>query len=918
MAFADLVKKQKKQGKGNFASLAAASGQKLLEKIDPRNILFKNSPLLKTLFPSLTGYTAGATKDKLKTVDKSTVSEPTISPQLEKISSKLDTIGANTMALPIIMRDMNIVRQGIIKLVKLGGGTQRDKADRFFLKSKEMENLYESKFQKPGSTKTPTKVEASKTGGSSFLGDLVSGGILSALLKGGLIVGILALIGKGIKEFFTNEEFRKKVLSGLGSIFQSFLEFLKTDFGQSLAIGVAAVVGTVALLKIALIGLVAAVNRAAAGLVGSVFKPTAPAPGKPGAPGKSGKGTVGKAAGALIRGKVLPLVVLGGILYYFDELTGKMEPAPADTPIPEGVPDITGSPEAEELLNPTGTEVAPIEKPELSTPEKIIAGAGAAIAVQQGVSAIKSVPSLAKATGTAILDVRTQSVGQLAKSVPTTKWGKFLAFVAKKSPNLFGKISVKLAQAGTLATIPIAGWIVAAIQLGFTFWTAWELYELWREFSNTPEEENPIETSPTKVDVKTENKAAVGPTIDEQIETQTKISQAYGTRYSETLKNRGQDAPETKQALADYEKQAEKLSTLNMAKENFGSGPGNAGVSIDEQIETQTKISQDFGSKYSESLKLRGKDAPETKQALADYEKQSEKLSTLNMVKENFGSGPGTQTTPMRVSTTGTNKALLDVIAAGESGNLGYEAYNKGKAGVGGKWPGLTQMTVGEVMELQKSKKLFAAGRYQIIPETLKGLIENKYGNSGVSVNDVFNSETQDKLGQTLANARLKQAGSDPVEQQYQLSKEWAAIPVPAGKPLQSGEISTGTQSYYQGKAGNKANINSTSIQLALGTQSDSPSSQTFAQAPSSPVRSTPTQAVAQAPSSPVRPAGAISIPSITMADSARMQMQTPIVVNAPQTVNNVQQGGSSGSIQLAPASVVDGEFMKLLVSRTV
>jgi len=851
MAFADLVKQQKKQGKGNFSSLAAASGQKLLEKIDPRNILFKNSPLLKTLFPSLTGYTAGATKDKLKTVDKSTVSEPTISPQLEKISSKLDTIGANTMALPIIMRDMNIVRQGIIKLVKLGGGTQRDKADRFFLKSKEMENLYESKFQKPGSTKTPTKVEASKTGGSSFLGDLVSGGILSALLKGGLIVGILALIGKGIKEFFTNEEFRKKVLSGLGSIFQSFLEFLKTDFGQSLAIGVAAVVGTVALLKIALIGLVAAVNRAAAGLVGSVFKPTAPAPGKPGAPGKSGKGTVGKAAGALIRGKVLPLVVLGGILYYFDELTGKMEPAPADTPIPEGVPDITGSPEAEELLNPTGTEVAPIEKPELSTPEKIIAGAGAAIAVQQGVSAIKSVPSLAKATGTAILDVRTQSVGQLAKSVPTTKWGKFLAFVAKKSPNLFGKISVKLAQAGTLATIPIAGWIVAAIQLGFTFWTAWELYELWREFSNTPEEENPTETSPTKVDVKTENKAAVGPTIDEQIETQTKISQAYGTRYSETLKNRGQDAPETKQALADYEKQAEKLSTLNMAKENFGSGPG-------------------------------------------------------------------TQTTPMRVSSTGTNKALLDVIAAGESGNLGYEAYNKGKAGVGGKWPGLTQMTVGEVMELQKSKKLFAAGRYQIIPETLKGLIENKYGNSGVSVNDVFNSETQDKLGQTLANARLKQAGSDPVEQQYQLSKEWAAIPVPAGKPLQSGEISTGTQSYYQGKAGNKANINSTSVQLALGTQSDSPSSQTFAQAPSSPVRSTPTQAVAQAPSSPVRPAGAISIPSITMADSARMQMQTPIVVNAPQTVNNVQQGGSSGSIQLAPASVVDGEFMKLLVSRTV
>jgi hypothetical protein len=98
------------------------------------------------------------------------------------------------------------------------------------------------------------------------------------------------------------------------------------------------------------------------------------------------------------------------------------------------------------------------------------------------------------------------SVGQMANSTPTTKWGKFLKFVAKKSPKLWGKIGLKLAQAGALVAIPLAGWVMAAINLGLAFWSAWELYELWKEFSNMPEEN----TSPQKISSSGESTGMTG------------------------------------------------------------------------------------------------------------------------------------------------------------------------------------------------------------------------------------------------------------------------------------------------------------------------------------------------------------------------------------------------------------------------
>ena len=37
-----------------------------------------------------------------------------------------------------------------------------------------------------------------------------------------------------------------------------------------------------------------------------------------------------------------------------------------------------------------------------------------------------------------------------------------------------------LAVAAALMAIPLVGWVMAAIDIGFTLWTAYELYQLWK------------------------------------------------------------------------------------------------------------------------------------------------------------------------------------------------------------------------------------------------------------------------------------------------------------------------------------------------------------------------------------------------------------------------------------------------------
>ena len=99
----------------------------------------------------------------------------------------------------------------------------------------------------------------------------------------------------------------------------------------------------------------------------------------------------------------------------------------------------------------------------------------------------------------AVISRRTAPV---VRAVKNKTWDLFVKFVQARAPKLAAKIGTKLAAAGALATIPVAGWIAAIISLGFAINTAYDLYELWKQFSALSDAEKEAaasgESKPTK------------------------------------------------------------------------------------------------------------------------------------------------------------------------------------------------------------------------------------------------------------------------------------------------------------------------------------------------------------------------------------------------------------------------------------
>ena len=163
----------------------------------------------------------------------------------EDATSVLSIIAKNSMSLPGMARDMNVLRQNIVKLVKLKGGkTSRfgGKADAFFKGSKEREETLEAEMA--SKRKVPAKASSSptSTGGGGGIGDIFT------MIKDGLIQGakflfnpknLLKILGRlalplliistlfsGIKAGFEKYQetgsFTEAIVSGLGGM----LEFL--------------------------------------------------------------------------------------------------------------------------------------------------------------------------------------------------------------------------------------------------------------------------------------------------------------------------------------------------------------------------------------------------------------------------------------------------------------------------------------------------------------------------------------------------------------------------------------------------------------------------------------------------------------------------------------------------------------------
>lgn len=253
----DLIRDRRQSGYSRTGALASSAGSLAMERLDPRNYLFNRSGALAGMFPGLKGHRASP--KQLAPQQSSGMSAEqvnSINSNLTRLSSQTRLVAKNTFVLPVMSRDINVMKQGIIKLVKARGGAQRDTADRFFLKASEREALYESQMKKsdaPSKVTTKPDNDSKNTLFSSmftFFKDLFSkvfspkglliGGILAALnpettinVIEGLMKGLrsLGLVVLEVAEFMT-----KAVLK--------ISEVTDMDGGKMLAAGAATAVAT--------------------------------------------------------------------------------------------------------------------------------------------------------------------------------------------------------------------------------------------------------------------------------------------------------------------------------------------------------------------------------------------------------------------------------------------------------------------------------------------------------------------------------------------------------------------------------------------------------------------------------------------------------------------------------------------------
>jgi hypothetical protein len=146
-SLAEIYKKEKKSG----GTLGTAIGKSFREKIDPRQLI-NQTGILPLLFPSLKAYKA--IPEKTVKTPKETTSQTLMqqsvdaAPSKEMIASTM-MVAKNTMGLPLMARDINLMKTNIAKMTKaLGESPEYKKTDMFWKASKAREELFESSLSK--------------------------------------------------------------------------------------------------------------------------------------------------------------------------------------------------------------------------------------------------------------------------------------------------------------------------------------------------------------------------------------------------------------------------------------------------------------------------------------------------------------------------------------------------------------------------------------------------------------------------------------------------------------------------------------------------------------------------------------------------------------------------------------------------
>jgi len=425
---ADIYRKELKT-KGLLGAFVSASGARLKEKTDIRGLL-PQTGVSGAAFEKMFGkrYKYGGDKQTVRSAGGSdTAATKSMEEKLTRIGVDMKIMAKNSVVLPAMARDMNLMRMNMQKMVKLSGGTPSTKSDMFFKRASDREAQYEGQFKKNSGGLTPTPVGEKKEGGGlleTLLGMSFSniiGNLISAVLKGGLLLALINGIGK----YFTDPEFKAAVNKAFDSFFTTVFG---EDYKKQLATGAAILVGAIVGMKVALYGLELAMLAAArrlSGVGGGISSP-----GGPGGKNKGGRGgwlkTLGK--GTLAAGGVALLTE--GVKYYLQQ--GESE---------EDAKRLAQQ-DIENQANPGG-ENAPI-KPEGMRGSEIVDRAGSAVnsAIVLG-TGVAMMPS-----GTASIPSTVASPSPAASGKPLTSFGSVGANrEMEKNKTLWEKIAKVMKKA---------------------------------------------------------------------------------------------------------------------------------------------------------------------------------------------------------------------------------------------------------------------------------------------------------------------------------------------------------------------------------------------------------------------------------------------------------------------------------------
>ena len=175
---------------------------------------------------------------------------------------------------------------------------------------------------------------------------------------------------------------------------------------------------------------------------------------------------------------------------------------------------------------------------------------------------------------------------------------------------------------------------------------------------------------------------------------------------------------------------------------------------------------------------------------------------------------------------------ILDAINKAESRTNGYDAGNRPKGHSEGSYHGIEMgaslfsgkkpsggtITIDQIRAEMTAGQLFASGRYQIIPKTLKKAVKW----SGLKGTDKYDPTNQDLLGIILLVTRRGRAGlyligktEDAMGAGESISQEWAGLPVQwDGKKAHV--VASRGQSYYTGDSINNAHAKPDDVIAAL------------------------------------------------------------------------------------------------------